>query len=372
MAARASGGSEARAAAPLRVAVPAALGEEQLAAVRAASPRASPARLEVTWHPGLARLARSGARRILPYPAYRSLRVALEGAGRHALRLDGLSGGSFPGVEALFASWALSRSALRIAIDALPDLRWIHSSSTGVDRFDLPLLEARAIALTAPAGVHARRIAEHVLACACADAKGLLLRRGPAARRPDGPRELRDLVLGIVGYGAIGREVARLARANGLAVLALTRGKGSAPEVEGVELSHDLGGVLSGSDVLVLALPLTASTRGLVGRRELALMRRDALLVNVGRAGTVVEGDLLAALRRGTIRGACLDLLDDEGDDVPRSHPALRIPNLLYTGHRAATSSRAGEEVLASFVENLRRYAEGEPLLGRIETRTSP
>jgi phosphoglycerate dehydrogenase-like enzyme len=351
----------------LRVLVPSQLGERRRDAVRATCSRIELATLRIDQgRPPWSRAVRFAARRWLPYPLYGALRPVLDGRERLSLRVDGAPLAQGHGVEVLLASWALGAGAARRVVDALPDLRWIHSTSTGVDRFDARQLRARGIQLTAACGVHSRRIAEFVMSVVYSDAKRIDEHWRGAWRGGGGHRrstELRTLTMGVVGYGSIGREVARLARANGLRVVALVRRPARAPSlVEGVETTSELGEVLAASDVLVLALPLNDSTRGLVGRSAFRSMRRGALLVNVGRAGTVVEPELLRALRDGTLRRAYLDVVDDR-DDVPPNHPLLRAPNALYTWHSAAASAAADEEVFAGFLENLRRYCEGRPLL---------
>lgn len=354
---------------PVRVAVPPGLPDAQRRAILAASPRVVLDELSVE-RPLPIRAARAAALRWLPGRVYADLRPHLDG-GPRALRLDGARVERAAGVEVLFASWALDAPAVRRALAALPDLRWIHSASTGVDRFDLPALRSRGVALTAPVGVHARRIAEFALATVLADAKGLLGGGRGTPRPPPAPLPVAGRTLALLGFGAIGQALARLALPLGLEPRALVRAPGRASPVPGVLTSTDLEEVLRGAHVAVLALPLTPATRGMVGRRGLALLAPGALLVNVGRAGTLVEADLLAALRTGALRQACLDVLDDH-DEVPRRHPALSTPGLLYTGHRAGAGPGAGAEVVAAFAADLARYCAGQPLRDRADGASDP
>lgn len=348
----------------MRVLIPDDVEPRHLAEVRAVSKAIDVVALRIE-RPTWARALRFGARRSLPYRLRWPIRSALDARERLSAGERGTPLRSTRGLEALLATWALGARAVRAVVDALPDLRWVHSTSAGVDRFDLDQLQARRIALTGPRGVHASRVAEFVMALVYADAKRLEdHRRSPL--RHVASTELGDLMIGILGYGASGRAVARLARANGMRAQAWVREAGRAARVDGVATSADLREVLATSDVVVVALPLTPDTRGILDADALRAMRSTALLVNVGRSATIVERDLVRALRGGTIRRACLDVIDDE-DDVPPDHPLLRTRNVLYTAHSAATSPRSGDEVFAGFVENLRRYCEGRPLLGAFD-----
>lgn len=359
----------------MRVLVPTEL-ETRLGEIRALSAGIEPVGLRIDRRrPAWARAAGFVARRrCVPYRLHRSLRPFLAGTERVSFRVDGVPLDSSNGGEVLLATWSIDGATARILVDALPDLLWIHSTSTGSDRFDPEQLRRRGIQLTAPRGVHSRRIAEFVMALIYSHAKRLDehgLGAGHRQARLSNALELRDLTVGIVGYGSIGQEVARLGAANGLRMVAHVRERGRAPALLRVATTTDLGQVLATSDVLVLALPLTDATRGLIGRQAMRSMRRGAVLVNVGRSSTVVEEDLLAALRDGTIGRAYLDVLLDD-DEVPPNHPILRIPGAVYTRHTAAASPRSGDEVFAGFVGNLRRYCAGEPLLDRVAPAEHP
>jgi phosphoglycerate dehydrogenase-like enzyme len=157
----------------------------------------------------------------------------------------------------------------------------------------------------------------------------------------------------VVGLGAIGREVARLGEAFGMRVLAVRRREG------------DLDELLPQADVVVVTLPLTDETRGLISRERVAAMRDGAIFVNVGRGGVVDEEALVEALRSHRLRGAALDVFATE--PLPESSPLWDLDNVLVSPHTAALSYRENERIVELFAENLRRYLAGEELLSRID-----
>jgi phosphoglycerate dehydrogenase-like enzyme len=338
--------------------------------IQGASPSTEVSLLHIERHRPLhLRLASAAARRWAPYHLYQRIASAAESAGSLTLRMDGaVLVRPRPGIEVFLATAAVDRRIVATVVALLPDLRWVHSTPTGVDRFDLRLLKDRNITLTASRGVHARRIAEFVMGLIYADAKRLCAHLEQTRRRRPArlhSAELSGLCVGIVGFGSIGREVASLARANGLSVVAFARNEGGQHTGDGIRATPRLEDVLTASDIVVVALPLTPETRGLLGWGELKLMRSHAMLINVGRAQTIVLDDLLLALRQRVIRRACLDLV--EGDGRSRHHPVYECEGVVYTSHSASASQTADEAVVEYFAENIRRYQQGQPLEGLID-----
>jgi phosphoglycerate dehydrogenase-like enzyme len=165
----------------------------------------------------------------------------------------------------------------------------------------------------------------------------------------------------ICGFGSIGQEIARLLRAFDARVVALTRSAGPHALAEESLPIAELRSVLPRADAVVLALPLDASTRHLIGAREFALFRRTAALVNVSRGGIVDTGALVEALRGGAIAGAGLDVTDPE--PLPAGHPLWSAPNLMISPHVAGAVGKAGFERLAVVaVRNVERFLAGQPL----------
>src|SRR5262245_27373419 len=165
----------------------------------------------------------------------------------------------------------------------------------------------------------------------------------------------------ICGFGSIGREIARLVRAFGAKVVALTRSaRPHALADESLPIG-ELHGVLPRADAVVLALPLDASTRHLIGAREFALFRKPAVLVNISRGGIVDTGALVEALHSGAIAGAGLDVTDPE--PLPAGHPLWAAPNLLISPHVAGAVGKVGFERLAGLAaRNVERFLSGRPL----------
>jgi phosphoglycerate dehydrogenase-like enzyme len=257
-----------------------------------------------------------------------------------------------------------------------PRLRWVHTGTAGVGSLLYPEMRASDIVLTNSAGIHAPPMAETVLAMILHFARGLdfAVRAQSAGRWDPAPfetigdhiRELNGLTLGIVGLGGIGRELAWRARAFGMHVLAARRSARPAPE--GVELltgEDAVASLLGRSDAVVIAVPSTADTRGLIDAAALARMRPAAVLVNVARGDVVDEDALADALRSGRLRGAALDVFAHE--PLPAESPLWQLPNVLILPHVSATTPRFWERERALITDNIARYLRGEPLRNMVD-----
>ncbi len=260
----------------------------------------------------------------------------------------------------------IASSVLDHLIGRAPALRWIHSISAGVDKVVTPLSRQRALQVTNARGVFSRPIAEYVVLMCLATARRLpqlLDLQRDRTWQPLRGQELGGLTVGIVGYGSIGAEVARLLAPFGTRIIATRRhpelGAGDHPNVEvwGVDRLHDL---LRGSDVVVIAAPLTDETAGLVGATELQEMPGHAWLINIARGRLVDELALRRALSAGWIGGAVLDVFDEE--PLPAESPLYDTPNLVLTPHTSWSSDRVVERSIDLFVANLERHLAGEPL----------
>ncbi|HSH45735.1 MAG TPA: D-2-hydroxyacid dehydrogenase [Longimicrobiales bacterium] len=254
-----------------------------------------------------------------------------------------------------------------------PDLRWVHSGAAGVGGSLSPEMLASEAVFTNSAGIHGPPVAETVMGYLFYFARGLdhaltAQRQGRWDKRPfdaaDAPvRELSRSTVGVVGLGGLGREVARRALAMGASVVGTRRRPEPVPELPDVRvLTGDAGlrELLDLSHYVVLTLPETDETRGLVGGDELAVMGPDAVLVNVGRGGLVDEVALLEALETRAIRGAALDVFATE--PLPAGHPLWTAPGVLITPHVSAYTDAFWERELELIAENIRRYVAGERL----------
>ena len=257
-----------------------------------------------------------------------------------------------------------------------PRLRWVHGTSAGagehVRAAELTAEELERVAVTSSSGVHAVTLAEFCLFGLLAFASRQLPRLLADQRErrwghyPTG--ELRGRTLLVLGLGAIGIEVARLARAFGMRVLAVRRGGGDPPpEVDELHRPDRLKELLPRTDDVAIVLPLTAETRGMFDREAIALMKPHSVLVNVGRGAVVDEPALVQALREGRIAGAALDVFETE--PLPPESPLWELPNVLLSPHTAALSERENARIVEIFTDNLRRYLAGEPLRNRVDTR---
>ena len=256
-------------------------------------------------------------------------------------------------------------------------LRWVQSPAVGVGSLMFPELLASPVILTSARGIRARSIAEHVLAVTLALARLLpVALRAQAAHRwaqedLEGAgvdvRVLHGQRMGIVGLGAIGLEVAKIAAAFGFRVSAIRRRAGE-PVPDGVEAVwtpdrlHDL---LATSDVVVLAAPHTPETKRLIGARELDRIKRGAFLINVARGKLVDDDALVAALRDGRLGGAALDVFSEE--PLEASSPYWDLPNVIVTPHTSGALTDYWTPLVALFAENLRRFEKGEPLLNVVD-----
>lgn len=252
-----------------------------------------------------------------------------------------------------------------------PQLRWIQLTSAGVDRLlDAPVLKS-GITITTASGIHAVPISEYVIGAMIAFAKGFPRAwRAQASRawQPYWPDELEGRTVGIIGMGAIGTRVARLAHELGMRVLGLRRSASrratgrevGAPFLDELLPPADLLHLLAESDYVVLSVPLTPDSRGLIGEPELRAMRPRAVIINIARGAVVDERALVRALKEGWIAGAALDVFEIE--PLPAESELWGLENVLVTPHISGGTPRYMERAVDLFCDNLRRYLAGQPL----------
>lgn len=263
-------------------------------------------------------------------------------------------------------------------------LRWVQSPTASLEHYVFPELIAHPLTLTNMRGLFSDVIADQVMGYILCFARNLHLYirnqrsatwapRGGEAERVSfamGPshvtsidrchQHLADQTLGIVGLGSIGRELARRAAAFGMRRLAVDPCTEASEDVPEVWKPEQLERLLSASDYVVIAAPHTPATAGMFQRTQLQRMKPTAYLINIGRGAIVRLDDLVAALDAGEIAGAALDVFEQE--PLPAEHPLWKQPNVILTPHVAGYSPRIAERHLAVLLENVTRFASGEPL----------
>ena len=351
---RLSGAERARRLVPVAIATP--IEAELVASIRAVSDRVS-----VLYRPEL-----------LPPTRYPDDHRGVEGFRRDAhdqARWQEM----LARAEVLFGIPGDSPEGLAAAVRGSTRLRWIQGTAAGTgEQLKAARLgedELERVAVTSASGVHVGPLAEFCLFGLLAFTKGLpRLQADQRAQRWDHypVAELRGRTLLVLGLGSIGSEVARLAKAFGMRTLAINRrGTSDSPHVDEVHPPQSLHELLPRADALVVTLPLTDETAGMLDARAFARMKPGAILVNVGRGGVIDEPALVRALREHRLAGAALDVFATE--PLRNASPLWELPNVVLSPHTAALSVHENERLVELFAANLRRYLAGEELVGRVD-----
>lgn len=297
--------------------------------------------------------------RPLPPGALDRLRqIAPQASFRHEMRVDAQSA-CLEEAEVVFGNPPAAALANR------ERLRWLQIVSSGFDEY--AALAGGSVVVTTAHGVHSHAIAQQVVMAMLMFARGQLhfgecQRASKWDRNPAVPFRLKGQTLGFVGYGLIAQELASLGSALGLRMIAVKRTPGDCPE-QLVRLS-DLSGLdelLAQSDHVVLTLPLTVATRGLLDARRVSRIKPGAYFYNVARGGLVDEPALLARLQEGSLGGAAMDVFAQE--PLPPESPWWQAPRTLVFPHIAGHHRDLGADTFELFAENLTRYVTGQPLL---------
>ena len=256
-----------------------------------------------------------------------------------------------------------------------PKLRWFQQWAAGADwLLRYPEAAEREFVLTNVSGISAIPMSEHILGVLLAFARDLpascraQMQHEWLLERHEAAFELAGKTMLLVGVGAVGKQTARTASAMGMRVLGVRRNPSlSVLVIEKMVGPDCLFDVLPEADFVVMTVPLTQQTKGLIGRRELKRMKRTGYLVNVGRGGTVDEHALAEALREKWIAGAALDVFEEE--PLPEASPLWELDNVIITAHYAGSTPHYHERAMAIFLDNLQRYRVGEPLHNVVDKR---
>lgn len=265
-----------------------------------------------------------------------------------------------------------------------PNLKWVQAHFAGVDHFTDHTLVHSGVKITTLSGVHAPGMSEFAVMAMLALARHVPEFMADKAEKNWAedrfsryqPTELRESTVGVVGYGSVGREIARVCRGFGAEVLATKKdlkrledsgfhlGEVGDPNAESVRRIYPpeaLGSMASLCDFIVVTLPLTAETRGMIDEKVFSVMKPTSYLIDLSRGGIVDHGALIDALRENRLAGAALDVYPVE--PLPESSPLWDMPNVILSPHISGASPRYLERAIELFSENMRRYLAEEPLL---------
>ncbi len=255
----------------------------------------------------------------------------------------------------------------------MPNLRWVQQTGAGADwLFRSPEIVESDLILTNASGIQAIPISEHVMAFMLILSRGIHRHiRSQMKRtwdRSGAVAELEGATVGLIGVGRIGAKTAEKAKRMNMRVLGLRRHpERTVPDVDRMYGADGLMELLRQSDWVVLAAALTAETRGMIGEGELKAMKKSAYLINIARGSLIQEEALIKALREGWIAGAGLDVFEQE--PLGADSPLWDMENVVITPHYSHASPRKMDRQVAIFVENLRRYQSGQPLINVVNKR---
>jgi phosphoglycerate dehydrogenase-like enzyme len=278
-----------------------------------------------------------------------------------------------PQASVLF-NWSGSLALFKQVFRMCPNLLWVHSRAVGLERTLFPELVESPVPLTNGVGVFSASLGEFVLGAILYFAKDF---RRMIRNQMRGVWEAFDVqpisgrIVGIIGYGDIGRAIAVRVRAMGMIVLAVKRHAPQTGEADSLVAQTFTPGqrleMLPQCDYVVVCTPLTPDTRGMIGEAEFGAMKRSAVLINVGRGPVINEQAMVEALSSGRIAGAALDVFDHE--PLPNGHPFYTLENVLLSPHCADHTPDWLENAMRFFIEQFARFRKGEALLNIVDKK---
>ena len=245
-------------------------------------------------------------------------------------------------------------------------LKWVHNLSAGVEHVLSPEIVASPVPLTNGRGVFRRPLGEWALSAMLHfqyDHRRLLRQQEAGVWEAFDIDELHGTTIGIVGYGEIGKAVAELAKPFGCKMVALRRKPEQSagdPLIDRAYAPSHIDEMIASCDFVVAAAPLTPETRGLVGPKQIAALKSNAVMINIGRGPVIDEAALVAALESGKIRGAALDVFEVE--PLPAGHAFYKLRNVLLSPHSADHTPGWRDRAVQCFMDNFERFRKGEPL----------
>jgi len=278
------------------------------------------------------------------------------------------------GSAAVIFNWSGSLSLIREVFLMSPAVRWVHSRSAGLERTLFPELIASDVIMTNGSGVFSPSLGEFALGAIlyfAKDFRRMIRNQMAGVWEPFDVLPISSQTVGIVGYGDIGRAVATRVQAMGMKVLAVKRHapakSNSDPLADRIYGPDHLIEMLSRCDYVVVAAPLNAETTGMIGEAEFAAMKPTAVIINVGRGPVIDERAMIKALSDHKIKGAALDVFDEE--PLPKSHPFYKLENVLLSPHCADHTPDWLDNAMRFFIAQFERFHHGEPLLNVVDKK---
>jgi phosphoglycerate dehydrogenase-like enzyme len=277
------------------------------------------------------------------------------------------------GAAEVIFNWSGSLSLIREVFLMSPRVRWVHSRSAGLERTLFPELIASDVTMTNGSGVFSPSLGEFALAAIlyfAKDFRRMVRNQMAGVWEPFDVLPISGRTVGIVGYGDIGRAVATRVHAMGMNVLAVKRHvstQNSDPLVDQIYAPDRRADMLSRCDYVVVAAPLNAETRGLIAEAEFAAMKPSAVIINVGRGPVIDERAMIKALSENKIKGAALDVFDEE--PLPEKHPFYKLENVLLSPHCADHTPDWLDNAMRFFVAQFERFRRGEPLWNVVDKK---
>lgn len=257
---------------------------------------------------------------------------------------------------------------IRPLLETAPRLKWVHALSAGVENIACPELENKQIILTNSKGIHGIPVSEHVLALMLAFTRGInyfvRFQQKKQWKRTT-VDEIYDKTIGIVGLGSIGREIAKKAKALGMNVLAVKKQPTTELFVDELYSPERLNEMLGNCDFVVASVPLLPETKEMFQLEQFKAMKPSAYFINISRGAVVKEADLAAALEQEFIKGAGLDVFDQE--PLAETSPLWDMANVIITPHIAALSPYYLDRAITLFAENLSRFTQNGEMINIID-----
>jgi phosphoglycerate dehydrogenase-like enzyme len=268
--------------------------------------------------------------------------------------------------------WSASREVLKTVFAMCPNVKWVHSRSAGLDSALFPELIESDVTLTNGRGVFSASLGEFALAAIlyfAKDFRRMIRNQSTGGWEPFDVEVIAGKTVGVVGYGDIGRAVSTRVHAMGMRVLAMKRHapQENDPLIERYYSPEQLGEMIAHCDYIVVTAPLTDETRHMIDEPELAAMKPNAVVINVGRGPVIREEALVEALTSGRIKGAGLDVFEHE--PLPAGHPLYQLENVLISPHCADNTPDWKDRAMDFFLEQYDRFAKDEPLENVVNKR---